>query len=106
VETGRAVDRLGGKILRAVEGQYIVPLKKRQWFQGLTALELLKDTLEQRAEHLGGDRLQDFAHVRVARDPLNAVDGVHIALRALLVKGQERGRFEGKHGTGRHEGIR
>ena len=35
----------------------------------------------------------------------NAVDGVQIALGALLVKGEERGRFEGKHGKGRHEGI-
>src|SRR5262249_40383798 len=45
------------------------------------------------------------AHVRVARDPLNAVDGVQIALGPFLVKGQERGRFEGEHGKGRHERI-
>src|SRR5262249_22957597 len=43
--------------------------------------------------------------MRVARDALNTVDGVQIALSALLVKGQERGRFEGKHGKGRHERI-
>ncbi len=49
--------------------------------------------------------LKDFAHVRVARDPFNAVDGVQIALGPLLVKSQERGRFEEKHGKGRHERI-
>ena len=43
--------------------------------------------------------------MRVARDPLNTVDGVQIALGPLLVKGQERGRFQGKHGKGRHEHI-
>jgi hypothetical protein len=41
----------------------------------------------------------------VARDPRDPLDGVPIALGPLLVKGQERGRFEGKHGKGRHERI-
>ena len=44
---------------------------------------------------------KDFAHVHVARDPLNAVDGVQIALGPCLVEGEERRRFEGKHGKGR-----
>src|SRR5438309_11250910 len=81
-------------------------IKKRHRFQGLATLELAKEALEHRAEHLGGDRVKDFAYVRVARDSLNAVDGVQIALGALLVKGQERGRFEGKQGKGRHQRIR
>jgi hypothetical protein len=69
-------------------------------------LELPKETLKHRAEHLGGNRVKDFAHMRVARDPLNAVDGVQMALGPLLVKSEERRRFEGKHGERRHEGIR
>ena len=63
-------------------------------------LELPKDALEHWAEPLGGDRVKDCAHVRVARDPLNAVDGVQITLSPFLVKSQERGRFEGKQGKG------
>ena len=47
-----------------------------------------------------------FAHARVAWDPLNAVDSVQITLGPLFVKGEERGRFEGKHGERRHKGIR
>ena len=43
--------------------------------------------------------------MRVARDPLNAVDGVHMPRSPFLVQGQERGRVEGKHGKGRHERI-
>ncbi len=80
-------------------------IKKRHRFKGLATLELPKDALEQRAEHLGGDRVKDFAHMRVTRDPLNAVDGVQIAFGPFLVKGEERGRFEGKHGKGRHKRI-
>src|SRR5712691_7662528 len=44
-------------------------------------------------------------YMRVARDPLNAVDGVHIALGPLLAKGEERGRFEGKHRERCHQRI-
>ena len=41
----------------------------------------------------------------VARDTLDTVDRVQIALGPLLVKGKERGRFERKHSEGGHEGI-
>ena len=100
------MNRLGGKILRAIKGQEIMAIQERHRFQRLAALELPKDALEHRAEPLGGDGVKDLAHVRVARDPLNPVDGVQIALDPLLVKGEERGRFEGKHGERRHERIR
>jgi hypothetical protein len=99
------VHRLGGKIPRAIKSQQIVAIKERHRFQRLAALPLPKDTREHRPEHLGGDRVKDFAHVHVARDPLNAVDGVQIALGPCLVEGEERRRFEGKHGKGRHECI-
>ena len=105
VQTRCAVNGLGGKIFCPIERQSIVSIKKRHRFKGLATLELSKDALEQRADHLGGDRVKDCAHMRVARDPLTAVDGVQIALGPFLVKGEERGRFEGKHGKGRHERI-
>jgi hypothetical protein len=104
-ETGGAVHRLGRKIPRAIKGQEIMAIKKCHRFQRLASLPLPKDTREHRAEHLGGHRVKDCAHMRVARDPLDPVDGVHIPLGPLLVKSQERGRFEGKHGKGRHERI-
>jgi hypothetical protein len=42
-------------------------------FQRLATLELPKDALERWAEPFGGDWVKDFAHARVARDPLNTV---------------------------------
>ena len=60
---------------------------KRQRFQGLATLELAKNTREHRPEHLRGDGVKDCAHVHVARDPLDPIDRMQIALRALLVKG-------------------
>ena len=104
-QTRGTVHRLGGKIPRAIKSPQIVAIKERHRFQRLAALPWPKDTLEHRPEHLGGDRVKDFAHVRVARDPRNAVDGVQIALGPCLVEGEERRRFEGKHGKGRHERI-
>ena len=83
------MDRLGSKILRAIEGQEIMAIKERHRFQCLAALELPKDALEYRAEPLGGDGVKYLAHVGVTWDPLNPVDGVQIALDPLLVKGEE-----------------
>ena len=57
-------------------------IKKHHRFKGLATLELPKDTLEQRAEHLGGDRVKDLVPVRVARDPLNAVVRIHLYAKA------------------------
>jgi hypothetical protein len=106
VQTRSTVNGLGGNICCPIERQSRVAIKKRHRFKGLPTLELPKDALEHRTEQLGGDRVKDFAPMRVARDALNAVDGVQMTLGPFLVKGQERGRFEGTHGTGRHEGIR
>ena len=64
-------------------------LQERHRFQRLAALALPQDALEHRANPLGGDRGKDCAHLRVARDPLHAVDGVHMALGPLFVTGQE-----------------
>jgi hypothetical protein len=105
VQTRRTVHRLRGARARAIEGQYIAVLQEHHRFERLPSLSLGKHALEHRAERLGGDRIQDLTHVRVARDTLDPVDGVPIALGPLLVKGQERGRFEGKHREGGHEGI-
>ena len=105
LQTRRTVNRFGGKIPCAIEGQQIVVIKERHCFKRLASLPLPTDTREHRAEHLGGHRVKDFAHMRVARDPRDPVDGVQIAFGSLLVKGQQRGRFEGKHGKGRHERI-
>jgi hypothetical protein len=83
-----------------------VAIEQHQRCKRLAALVLPQDARQHRAEPLGGDRIKALAPVRVTRDTLEPVDGLHIALGPLLVKGAERGRFEGKQGARRHEGIR
>ena len=80
-------------------------IKKCPSFPRLATLELPQDARERWAEPLGRDRGKDCAPARVARDPRTAVDGVHMPRSPFLVKGQERGRCEGKHRTGRHKRI-
>ena len=98
VQTRGTVHGLGGKIFCPIERQSIVAIKKRHRFQGLATLELPKDALAHRAEPRGGDQIQDLAPRRVAWDMLDPVDVVPIALGPLRVKGEERGRLEGKQG--------
>jgi len=83
-----------------------VTIENHHLFTRLAALEVPTDARAHRAEPRGGDRIKDLAHVRVTRDTLHPVDGMHIALGPFLVKGEERGRFEGKQGERRHESIR
>ena len=98
--------RLGSKILRAIAGQEIMALQERHRFQRLAALELPKDACEYRTEPLGGDGGKYLAHVGVARDPRHPVAGGQIALNPLLVTGEARGGFAGKHRERGHQRIR
>ena len=80
-------------------------VEKHHLFQGLATLELPKDVLEHGAEPLGCEGIKSRAHVGVARDTLDTVDVCKLR-QLLLIKGEERGRLERKHGERRHEGIR
>ena len=68
-------------------------IQERHRFQRLAALELPKDALEYRTEPFRRDRVQYLAHVGVARNPRNPVDGVQIALTRSLSKARSEGAF-------------
>ena len=64
-------------------------LQKYHLFKRLAALELPKDALERRPERLRHHRIESLTPMRVARRVLHAVDGFHIALDPLCVKGEQ-----------------
>jgi hypothetical protein len=99
------VHGVGGEIARTSERQSIPVIQAHHRFERFPALSLGQHALEHGAERLRGDRIASRTHGRVARDTLDAVDGVQMALCPLLVKGEARGRFAGKQGEGGHEGI-
>jgi hypothetical protein len=74
LQTGRTVDRLGGEIARAIERQEIAVIHEPHRFERVAALDLSDDALEDWAERLGGNRIQDLAHVRVTRDALDTIE--------------------------------
>ena len=88
VQTRRTVNRLGGKIPRAIECQSIVSIEARHRFERRASLKLPKDAFEQRASGLRGHRIADLTPPRVARDPFEAVDRPPMALGALCVEGE------------------
>ena len=99
-QTRRTVHRLRGALARAIARQERAVLQEHHRFERLASLSLGQHALAHRAAPRGCDRIQDLTPVRVARDTLDPVDGVPIALGPLLVKGEERGRCEGKQGEG------
>ena len=83
-----------------------MPLDKHHLLQRFAALEGAQDIREERTQILGLDRIEDFAHRGIARHALHTVDPLQIACGSLLVKGQQRGRFQREQGKGGHECIR
>src|SRR6266446_6720922 len=53
LKTRGTVNRLRGKISRAIKGHQVVALQKRHCFKRLTSLELTKDACERRPQRLG-----------------------------------------------------
>jgi hypothetical protein len=99
LETGGPVARLRRTRLRALPGPERRALQERQRCQCLATLALPQEARQDWAEPLGGDGVKALAQVGVARDPLQPGEGVPSVLAPLLVKGEERGRFEGKQGA-------
>jgi hypothetical protein len=103
--TRLAVHLLGGKIPRAIEGQQIMALDKHHRCENFATLEPAKPHLKGRAQVPGLNRIEGLTHRRITGDPANAVNARHIVFGPLFVKGEERGRLEGKHGEGGHQGV-
>ncbi len=95
----------GGKIPRPIQGQQITALIKDQRLERFAALQLPKDPAKHRPQGVGGHGIQPLSHIGVARDALDAIEGLPIALRALPIKVEQRGAFEREQGEARHEGI-
>ena len=101
VQARGTVNGLGGKRARAIEGQERVAIKQRHRCTGLAAVALPKDAFEHGTSRLRGDRIESRAQMRIARDPLQAVDGVPMVLDPFLIKGKQGRRLEGHHGARR-----
>jgi hypothetical protein len=80
-------------------------LDKDHLFEGFATLQLTKNPCKRRSQVLRFDRIEALAHRRITRYPSDAVNALQIVLGAFLVKGEQRGRFEGEHGEGGHQGI-
>src|SRR5882724_12144077 len=105
-QTRRTVNRLGGEIAGAIERQEVAAIEEHDRLQRFASLQLGKHALEHGADKLGGYRIEDFSHLGVARHVLNAVDRPPSALCSSLIKRQQRGRFQRKHGKTGHESVR
>ena len=80
-------------------------IDKHHRFQGFATLQLPKPSFKCLSQVLGLHRIECFAHRRITRYPANAVNTLQIVFGPLLIKGEQRGRFEGEHGKGGHQDI-
>jgi len=94
-----------GEMLRTVQSEQVTVLKKDQWLQNLTALNLTENGTESRSDLFGLDVIEECAQVRVRRNVLDVIDRTHVLVVAALVK-REQGRiFEREHRETREESV-
>src|SRR5687768_1219027 len=80
-------------------------LDKDHLFKAFAALKATKSGFERGSQVFRLDRVEYLTHRCITRHPSNAVNALQVGLSALLVKSEQRGRFEGEQGKGGHEGI-
>jgi hypothetical protein len=105
VQARGTVPRFGGNIPRAVQRHSRGVLQKGHRFPRLPALELPKNTLEQRAEQSRRDRIAYLPHPRIARNACDAVDCLQLPLSTLLIKGEEGRGLQRKPSERGHQSI-
>ena len=103
---------VGADILRAVDagsidGQQQVTAQAGQLRQHLTPLQLMKDAAERLPDEGRHNFVQDGAHLGVTGDHSHAEDAVQTfrPLKPPLVKGEQGGILERKHGKAAHQRV-
>jgi hypothetical protein len=101
------MDLVGGEITRAVQRHQVIAAQIDEGFQRLAALQATEYVEEHGAQTQGIDGIQDVAHLGVAGDVVNAVDGAEVfgGVAAAMIEGQQGAVFEREHRERRHQGI-
>ena len=102
-----AMDFVGRKILRAVQGQKIIAVQKAKVPQSPVALQSREDISEGRPEVFRVDGVQDFSHASVARHVFHAEDHPQVLFIRLstLVESQHGRVLQSEHGQSAHQRV-
>jgi hypothetical protein len=100
-----AVNLIRAEILDAVECDQVTTLEENILFEDLGSLELSEDICEGGADGLGGNLVEDGAHVGVAGDGLKAKDRAEIVIEGSPTESEEGGILEAEDGKASHQGV-
>jgi hypothetical protein len=89
----------------AVGAKQIAIFMKDERFESLATLQFAKDVVKQRPQLLRIHGIENFPHVRIGGNPVDAEEGFHVVVMTTTVERQQRGVFEGEQGKGRHHGV-
>ena len=105
LQAGLAMNLFRRKVSGAIHRHQITAFMKGVRFQGLPALQLSKDIVEEGPEQIRFERIENRSHLRVAGNVEDAKKALHILVVATFLKGQQRRIFQGEHREGGHHGI-
>jgi len=83
-----AVNLLGAEVFDAVEGHQVAAIEEDILLQDLTALKLAEEVLEDGAELVGMNVVEDLAHLGVTGDALQAEDRTEVMVEGTATEGE------------------
>ena len=99
------VDLGGAKVFDPIQGHQVTALEEDILLQDLAPLQLAEEVLEDGAEVVGIDLIQDGAHLGVAGDGLQAKDRLEVVIQRPALEGEQGGILEGEEGQPGHQGV-
>ena len=107
LEARGALDGGRGEIAGAIECYQVLAVQVDEVFQSFAALQAAEDVEVHGPQACRIDGVQNSAHLRVARDVLDAINGAEVVVGvvAAFIESQQRRILQGEHGKRRHQCI-
>jgi hypothetical protein len=100
-----AVDLLGPEVFDAVQGHQVTAFEEDIPLQDLATLQLAEDILEDRAEAVGVNVVEDGPHLGIAGDGLKAEDSAEVVIDGAMHEGEQGRVLEGEQRQTGHQRV-
>jgi len=98
------VDLLGAEVFDAVECHQVATLEA-ELLENLGSVQLTEDVIEEGADVVRVNVVEDDSHLRIAGDALETKDRAEVVIQGASLEGEQRRILEGKQGESSHQGV-
>jgi len=98
------VDLLGAEVFDAVECHQVATLEA-ELLENLGSVQLAEDVIEEGADVVRVNVVEDDPHLRIAGDALETKDRAEVVIQGASLEGEQRRILEGKQSEASHQGV-